>query len=81
MGRGPRIRPSYRNNRLPHAGSVAGMPWTEPVTVTLPGEQVAIIKARVAKGRTRSVSAWIAAAVGEQLADRGLTSSEHRQSG
>lgn len=48
------------------------MPWTEPVTVTLPGKHAAILKAMVARGQARSVSAWIAAAVAAQLAARGL---------
>lgn len=47
------------------------------MTVTLPGEQVAIIEAMVADGEAKSVSAWIAAAVAERLTAQGLTPTEH----
>lgn len=48
------------------------MPWTEPITTTLPGNQVEILRTMVATGHAISISAWIAAAVAEQLAARGL---------
>jgi hypothetical protein len=43
------------------------MPWTEPVTVTFPGAQVEIIRGVVTAGQARSMSAWIAEAMAQQL--------------
>jgi hypothetical protein len=43
--------------------------WTEPVTTVLPGHQVEVIRAIVAAGQARSMSAWVAEAVAKQLAD------------
>jgi hypothetical protein len=48
---------------------VTGMPWTEPVTTTLPGHQVEMLRAILAEGQARSMSAWIAEAVAKRLAD------------
>lgn len=52
-------------------GSLAGMSWTEPVTVTLPGPHVEKLRTMVATGRAKSMSAWIAAAVDQRLTDSG----------
>jgi len=49
------------------------MPWTETVTATLPGTHVEAIRAIVAAGHARSVSAWIATAVAEHLATEGAS--------
>jgi hypothetical protein len=68
---GPRIGPGDLRPRLPGGGTVCGM-WTEPATVTLPGEHLAILRELVADGQARSVSAWIADAVAERLAAREL---------
>jgi Arc/MetJ-type ribon-helix-helix transcriptional regulator len=56
------------------------MPWTEAVTTTLPGNQVEVLRAMVAAGRAKSMSAWIAAAVAVQLAsDAGRTARTSEQ--
>jgi hypothetical protein len=72
---------TWTSKRLPNPASVDDVPWTEPGTVTLPGKHVATLKAMVAHGRARSVSAWIAATVAAQLAARGLTQPEDRPPG
>lgn len=48
--------------------------WTERVTVTLPGHHAEMLRARVAAGEARSVSAQVAAAVAEHLRTRARAS-------
>jgi hypothetical protein len=50
--------------------TVIDLPWTEPVTVTLPGRHVQVRRAMVAAGQTQSMSALIAKAVAKQVSDR-----------
>jgi hypothetical protein len=51
--------------------------WTEPVTVSLPGRQVLVLRAMVAAGQTQSMYALIAEAVAKQVSDRENAAATH----